>query len=489
LSLTLYVTLALTNCVNPLYIVVMTTLIRKYHPTYNALTDSWKEQDLAYFGGKPWTDFCINRHPLESEAKETSTKACTRYWSRLEYATNPILASAPIQKVQNSAQKSAKDAILKTSSEYINDILKNNADGEGLNWYTWLTSSPLAAEARNGLVYIGVDLPKTDKENVTIQDYTNGTVPPPKFFHLRANQVVNWVETEGDIKKGQFSAFMYFSEMSKKNDQGFMDVVKVLVRWTNDEIITYNASTGAEEAARQVNSFGFVPFVRGDISEPLIKEVVQYSKVAVEINSLSIQNMRDGYFNIPQAIGFELPTDGEGNAVTLNSDRMVNIKDPNGKIAFASPETAPEEETREQLKSLQEQADKSVQQVHSTFAGQIGSGIALKEMSSDAASSVKYMMDILLDKFYVAVHMAMDVVGQAGTVELAHPENYTFSSTADRLDNAEDYRDLASSAPSKEAKKAYTFKANAEVFSGDILEKVNKADEEAIDNEIDVPIL
>jgi hypothetical protein len=465
------------------------TTTKPYHPLYNAMSKEWNEQDLAYFGKKPWTNYCINRHPLESKDEKTSSDACTRFTSRKIYATNPVLVRPPIQKVQNSAQKSGKDADVKTSSEYINDILTTNADGEGLNWYTWLTSEPLAALARNGLVYIGVDLPEAGKDNVTEQDYINGSVPPPKFFHLRANQVVNWIETEGDIKKGQFSALMYKSTITKRNSSGFNDVVKVLVHYTDTQIFTYNLDTGAEEIDVQENSFKFVPFVRAEITLSLIGEAVQYSKAAVELNSLSFQNMRDGYFNILQARGFQIQ-DSEGKAIPLSADKIVNTPAPEKYLEFIAPETAPEGETREQIKALQEQADISVQQVHSSFAQSIGSGVALKEQGSDAASSVKYMMDILLDKFAVAIHMAMKVVGHPGEVVLIHPENYTFSSEAENIENAEDYRGLAETSPSKEAKKAYTFKANAKIFDGEVLEKVNKADADAIDNEADdIPIL
>jgi len=465
------------------------TTTKPYHPLYNAMSVDWNEQDLAYFGKKPWTNYCIDRHPLESKDKKTSSDACTRYYSRKKFATNPVLVRPPIQKVQNSAQKSGKDADIKTTSDYINDILTTNADGEGLNWYTWLTSEPLAALSRNGLVYIGVDLPATDKEVVTEQDFISGTVPPPKFFHLRAAQVVNWTETEGDIKKGQFSALMYKSTINTENSSGFQDVVEVLVHYTETEIFTYNLSTGAEEIPVQINTFKFVPFVRAEITLSLIGEAVQYSMAAVELNSLSFQNMRDSYFNLLVARGFQIQ-DSDGKPVPLSADKIVNTPAPEKFLEFIASETAPEGETREQLKALQEQADVSVQQVHSSFAQSIGSGVALKEQGSDAASSVKYMMDILLDKFAVAVHMAMKVVGHPGEVVLIHPENYTFSSEAENIENAEDYRSLAETAPSKEAKKAYTFKANAKIFDGEVLEKVNKADEEAIDNEADdIPII
>lgn len=465
-----------------------TTQDGKNHPLYNAFSPEWKEQDLAYTGGRVWRSWCIQRHPLECKEKTTSTEATTRFYSRLFYSTNPVSVFPPIQNVQNSAQKSSSDAELNAGNEYLNTILNFNANGEGLNWYTWIAGEPLASLARNKWVYLGVELPPSDKEGgYNLRDYEEGTVPPPKMIFLSAAQVVNWRETEGDIKNGQFSALRYKSsivELDPKTNFDKVTAVEIVI--TADELRYYDGKTGSEiESKREVNTLGFVPFVRAEISSSLIGDAVQYSKQAVELDSLATSNMRDGYFNIIQALGFKMSaTSADGEPMTLSADRLVETPAPDQKIEFASPNTAPEAETREKIKALQEHSDISVQQAHSNFAKQgasIGSGVAYKELSNDQASSVKYMMDNLLDKFAICVFYAQKMTGLGGDIELSKPSDYTFTSESDSIDNAMNYQDLTTGAISKESKKAYNRKANAQVFEGEELKKVNEADDQAID--------
>jgi hypothetical protein len=198
--------------------------------------------------------------------------------------------------------------------------------------------------------------------------------------------------------------------------------------------------------------------------------------------------MRDSYFNIPQALGFTL---AETGVTTLNSDTLIQTPLAENKIEFASPNVAPETETREQIKALQEKLDNSVQQAHtnySTSGATIGSGVALKEQGSHQAASVKFIMDMLLEKFRVTVLYAQRGLGITQEVEIKLPQNYQFESDADKIDSAEALDALAQSALSKESKKAINAKKLEKLFSdAEFRKTLIDADNAAIDAEETVP--
>jgi len=198
-----------------------------------------------------------------------------------------------------------------------------------------------------------------------------------------------------------------------------------------------------------------------------------------------MSNIRDSYFSIPQALGFKLSDTG---AATLNADTLIETPDASNKIEFASPDTAPEQETREQIQSLMQKLDNSVQQAHTNYASSastIGSGVALKEQGSHQSASVKFMMDTLLEKFRVTVYYAQKALGKDGEVIVVFPQSYQFESEADKLEGAEILDTLATTAYSAESKKAINAKKLRKLFSNsEFREKLIKADNEAIDKEI-----
>lgn len=449
---------------------------------------SWNEQDLAIRGKQAWTDYCIHQHYLESNLPYTSSGCETKYYARRFYADNQVPVSPPIKKVQSSAQSSAGEFSVKVADDYLQNILNNDVDGNGLSAYNWLTSKPLERLTGNGRVWIGIHLPATNKDDISNADLQNGEVLPPRWFTLKASDVLDWVEKEGDIKNGQFSQVLYKATYPEVNAiTGFVTYHEAIILYKEDEIITYNES-GRKELDRQENSLGIVPIALADIEESLIGEGVQYSKKAVEISSLSMCNIRDSYFNIPQALGFKL---AETGATTLNSDTLIQTPEAANKIEFASPNTAPEGETREQIKALQEKLDNSVQQAHtnySTSGATIGSGVALKEQGSHQAASVKFIMDMLLEKFKVTIYFAQKGLNLNQEVALVMPENYQFESETDKIDSAEALDALVSTALSKESKKAINAKKLEKLFpDSEFRSQLIEADNAAIDAEQEVP--
>ena len=462
-------------------------IINSRHKEYEAKCYDWNEQDLAIAGKRVWTDYCINRHHLESALEITTSGCSTRYYARLFYADNQVPVGPPIQKVQSSAQGSTGDFTIKVSDKYLQNILDNDINGEGLGSYNWLTSQPLQRLAGNGKVWMGIVVPPLpeDMSSVSRSDMENGKVKPPKWFTLKAHDVLDWVEKDGDIKDGQFSKILYKATYPKMNmDTGFIDYVDSVVLYGEDEIITFS-DTGKEEYSREVNTLGFVPIVAADIGDSLISDAVQYSKKAVEISSLSMSNIRDSYFNIIQALGFKLSETGE---TTLNSDTLIQTPLPENKIEFVSPNSAPEVETREQIKALQEKLDNSVQQAHTNYSTSIGSGVALKEQGSHQAASVKFIMDMLLEKFRVTVYYAQKAIGLTGDVVMGVPETYQFESTSEKLEQAEVLDMLIGTAFSNESKKAINAQKLTKLFTNSELREILiKADNEAIDKAAEVP--
>jgi hypothetical protein len=292
------------------------------------------------------------------------------------------------------------------------------------------------------------------------------------------------VVKDGAAEKGQFSQLLYkatFPEVDPAT--GFIKHCEAVVLYTEEEIITYSES-GRKIYSQEPNTLGYIPIWEACIGESLIGEGVQYSKLAVELESLATSNMRDGYFNIIQALGFDMP---EGQA--LNADTLVTTPEANNKIEFAAPNTAPEVETREKIKALQEQFENSVQQAHSNFSrggATIGSGVAYKEMGSQQAQSVKYIMDTLLEKFKVTLECAIEAVGQSGEMEYKIPDSYEFVSEDNKIEQAEALEALTATALSPESKKAINQKKLEKLFPDSELRKILvEADNAAIEGGAD----
>lgn len=463
-----------------------TKIVNSRNPRWKDNNFDWNEQDLAIRGKRDWSQYCINLHYLESPNQVTSNGICkTRHYARLFYAANPVPVRPAIQNVQTSAQASAGDFKIKApKSDYIQDILDNNVDGEGLSSYNWLTAKPLEKLCGNGLVWLGVSLPALPDgmETVSAADYMQGRVGAPRWFKLNAIDVYDWVEKEGDIEDGQFSMVLYRATYPMPNkDTGFIDHEEAIILYTETEIITYSKS-GRKILNQEANTLGFVPIVSADITESLVGEGVQYSKQAVEIDSLALSNMRDGYFSIPVARGFKV----EGS---LSADDLVETNDAAQTIEFATPGTAPEAETRAKIESQQRQFENSVQQAHSNFSREgatIGSGAAYKELGSKQAQSVEYIMDMLLEKFKVTVLYAMKATGQDGEIEMAMPSSYEFTSEDSKLDQAETLDSLTQTAISKDSKKAINAKKLEKLFQdSEFRQKLIEADNDAIDSGAD----
>lgn len=454
------------------------------------------EQDKAVSGGYDWTDYCIHQHHLETAERYTSSMCETRLYSRQFYATNPVPVAPPIQKVQSSAQASASGFSLKVGNKYLQKLINEDVNGEGLGAYNWATGCPLERLAANGCVWLGLKLPAVPEgmEVVSSADMMRGTVAPPCWFYLKASDVLDWVEKDGDIRKGQFERVMYKATYSERNAvTGFTDIVDAVVLYTEEEIITYN-HTGRKVLAQEPNTLGFVPIVRADVGDSLIAEGVQYSKIAVELDSQSTQNMRDGYFNIIVARGFQMmeqDQDGNMRAVTISSNKIVQTPESDKYLEFVSPDATPEVETREKIKALQSQLDSSVQQAHSNFSqsgATLGSGVAYKEIGSYQAASVKFVMDTLLEKFRVTVYYAQKALGFEGEILMSNPEDYQFENEGDKLDQAETLDALSQTARSKDSEKAINALKIKKLFAdASMREELIKADNVAIDASQPVP--
>ena len=469
-------------------------IINSRHPLYEANKADWNMQDLAFIGGRTWTDFAITQHTFEDPTATSNTGADSCYDQRQYYAANPVSIKPPIEKVQSSAQASSGQAALTVGTgggaDYFQAVLDKNANGEGLGWYSWLVGSPLTGLTLNSKVLIMVVLPPLPEgvEEVQLSDLLDGTIAPPKFAVLPASSVVQWTESEGDIRNGQFTDIMYKSAVWEADgDTGFFKQVPVFIRYTPTTITTYNQD--GKPRSTEVNSAGFVPIVSAEIGGSLVGEGVQYSKQAVELDSLATQNMRDGYFNILVLTGSAMPVAEGEKRPTLSSSTAFNIPE-NAKLNFISPDSTPESETREKILALQNQLDTTVQQAHSNFAktgASVGSGVAYKELGSYQAASVKFQMDILLEKFSVVVFYAQKMLGLDGEIVLKKPEDYSFEAEGDKIEQAIDLEALAASASSKESKKAINAKKLEKLFPDDAIRaELIKADNAAIDEEPEI---
>ena len=469
-------------------------VVKSRHPKYEKNNYLWRQQELALEGGHVWINECLTRHPYESANRITPNQCLERFENRKRIATNPVQVLPAVQKVQSSAQGSASGFDIKVDDEYIHEIISEDIDGNGSSAFSWLTNKPLFYGAGNGLVYLGIEVPAIppDMETVTQADMRNGRVAPPKWFYLKASDVLNWVEKDGDIYDGQFSRLMYKTSYPVMNSEtGFYDFQDAIVLYTDTEIITYN-DTGRKILNHEENSLGFVPIVSVDLGQSLINEGVDFSRTAIEINSYSLQNQIDSFFNFIVARGFKMQsTDEEGNTqvVHLASGKVVSTPEKDNFLEFISPDSAVASETREQINALQNQLDSSVQQAHTNFArsgATLGSGVAYKELGSYQAQSVKYIMDSLLDKFKVTVYYALSAISKSdAVVEMKKPESYNFETQAEAIDQAEALDALSSTALSKESKKAINaLKIKKLVSDSELRGVIIDADNDAIDSEV-----
>lgn len=457
---------------------------------YKKLNSEWEEQDLAFDGGRPWIENSLSLHywdelQLGNYSDKSKNGSPSRYSARKKYADNEIPVSEPIEKVQSSAQQAMSQYEVKTDNTGVDRALHNDADGNGIDSYTWLTGEPLAALERNGIVYLGVMIPEFEVDEPTVQDIESGTVPDPVFFNINASQVLNWVESKGDIRNnGQFERVLYWAVTSVPDEEtNYLKEQIVYVDVSRETITLYDDNF--ENPIERENPLGIVPIVRASIGRSLIKDGVRYSKTAIELGSLSNQNMRDSFFNFLITIGVDVNNNPDGqDGAKISSDSLISLPE-NGDMKFVSPDVSTSAETRERIDDLKKKFEQSVQQAHSNFARQgstLGSGVAIKEVQNEQAQSVKFAMDTLLAKFKVVIHFALKGVGDAKEdFIMAFPSDYVFRSEKDNAEVALDYATFIDDAPSKETKKILNAKKLSFLLEGKSLQEAIKADNEAID--------
>lgn len=374
------------------------TLINCRHHDYSIKQKEWKAIEKALESGPNWTEFKLKRF---------SGECIEDFEARTEAASNVLKVSTPLQSMENLARGSKSQARITGASERVAKIVEEDFDNNGNSWFNWVVDKALRNVPAYGIYYIFASSPANLSKITLDQEKDNN----PFVFGRKPLDILNFRYENGDTRtQGQFSDILFLtSEMVLNSETQYDDHVSVAVRITREDYFifavnkcrAYNIDGVATDFSKGdlirtfPNEIGIVPCRAVDIGESLVKEIVNLSAQAMNVQSAAYIGTVDSNFNQRWTAGEQLPDkykSGEESTLSFNdTSSTFNITEaPSGSI----------DNSIKTIDHIQKIVDVIMQNQYQNLAAKGGnapSGEALTEMNASQAQAVGYNMDKIGD--------------------------------------------------------------------------------------------
>jgi len=444
---------------------------------YRIKHDEWKAIELALESGEKWVDFKLKRFDGE----------CTPdFEARKDAASNVLKVSTALQSMQNLARGSMDQARIEGASDRVADIVENDWDNNGNSWKNWVVDQALLNVPAFGKYWMFASSPANNSPIMLSEEKDNN----PFVFGRRPLQVLNYTYENGDtLTQGQYSDVLVLtSEVVTNRETMFRDTVNIAVRFTREwtfvlavgDCKAYNQTGGIQGFSRgdvirmYPNKSRIVTARSIDIGESLVKEVVNLSAQAMNVQSAAYIGTVDANFSQRWTAGEEIPKE-----YTAGEKTIIAFKSENASYNIAEAPGGTIENSIKALDHIQGIVDIIMQNNYQNLAkkgGNAPSGEALTEMNASQAQAVGYLMDMIGDALSDIVAWLHVLGGEEVPKDLKviMPSTYESTSQADNMTLSLDAQDLT-----VHSEKALEVKLNAKwspITPSEDLEEVVKAE-------------
>ena len=405
----------------------------------------WEAIEKALESGPKWVKFKLKRFDGE---------CTTDFNAREDAASNVLKVATPLQAMQNLARGSKDQARVEGASPRVQGIVDNDFDNNGNSWFNWTVDKALRNTPAYGKFYIFASSPSNVSEIMLSDEKDNN----PFVFGRNPLQVLNYRYENGDTQtQGQYSDILFLtSEVVTNSETLYDDQVSIAVRMTREATFVIAVDTCKAynieglvgdfvkgDVIRMIpNKVGIVTCRSVDIGESIIKELVNLSAQAMNVQSASYISTVDANFNQKWTAGEGLPekfVSGEMSVIEFNQpESSYNVTDaPSGTI----------ENSIKAIDHIQGLVDTIMQNQYQNLAkkgGNAPSGEALTEMNSSQAQAVGYQMDMIGDALGDIVAWLHLLGGEAIPEDLnvIMPSTYESTTQADNMALSLDAQDL-----------------------------------------------
>ena len=406
----------------------------------------WENIKKSLAGGIDWIEHSLKRFDCESIAN---------FELRKLQAINKIPVSTPIQALINLARGSKTQMRIKGASDRVDKICNNDFDNNGNSWTTFAMEKVLKNVIAYGKYFIFASSPQT----LSLITLADEIIFNPLALGSNPLQVVNYRYTNGDTKiNGQFEDILFLTTEIVLDTTTKYDVeVDIAVRMTREEITViavddctaYNINGLPNDYSRGdiirtvPNSIGLVPVRCVDIDGSLVKELVNLSSQAMNIQSGAYLGTLDSNYNQKWVAGGELPDEFTSGASTV-----IQFSDPATKFEITENPAGTIENSIKFNDDLQTTLDTIMQNQYQNLAkkgGNAPSGEALTQMASSQAQAVGYLMDSIADALTDVVTWLHALTGESIKEDIAvvMPETYESTTKQDAVALSLDAQDIS----------------------------------------------
>lgn len=448
------------------------------HSEYIDKIEDWKRVRKALIGGTTWAKEALMQYECEDEKD---------FELRLKSAFNRIKISTALRALQGLARGSKSQARITGAEPRIQQIVDEDFDNNGSDWYSWCVDKLLIDLPAYGKVFIGAASPAL----LVAPKLTDAKDVSPFVFSRTPLQVINWIYENGDTRtKGQFSDILFStSEMVLNDETGFEDSVEILIRITKKEYVviatgpckarTVNGDIGSfseGDIIRQFeNKIGLVPFRCVDIGESIVSDAVNLSLQAMNIQSGCFMGTFDSNYDHIWTAGEEYP---EGDVKT-GARNITCFTDPKSTLNITQNGTSTIVNSVAFNDDLQQALDVMMQNEMTNLAkkgGSAPSGEALTQMNSSQAQAVGYLMDnignAILD--IVAYQHLLAGLKDPADLKVKMPDTYESTTKSDAMTLTLDAQDIV--VYSEEGLRAKLNEKWAPIVAPDLLEELVEAE-------------
>jgi len=437
----------------------------------------WEAIEKALESGPKWVDFKLKRFDGE---------CTTDFEARVDAASNVLKVATPLQAMQNLARGSKDQARVEGASDRVQGIVDGDFDNNGNSWFNWTVDKALRNTPAYGKFYIFASSPSNVSEIMLSDEKDNN----PFVFGRNPLQVLNYRYENGDTRtQGQYSDILFLtSEVVVNGETLYEDQVNIAVRMTREATFVIAVDTckaytidgligdfSKGDVIRMIPNEAKIVTCRSvDIGESIIKELVNLSAQAMNVQSASYISTVDANFNQKWTAGEGLPesfTSGEMSVIQFNKpESSYNVTDaPSGTI----------DNSIKAIDHIQNLVDTIMQNQYQNLAkkgGNAPSGEALTEMNSSQAQAVGYQMDMIGDALGDIVAWLHLLGGEAipEDLKVIMPSTYESTTQADNMALSLDAQELTA-----HSEKALEVKLTAKwspITPSEDLEEVVKAE-------------
>jgi hypothetical protein len=468
-----------------------------HHPSAQNLEDSWRKWRAAYEGG----DYFIEEYLKKFSDKESDAD----FAKRKQLTPVPAHAASAIDEVKNSIFQRMIDVQRKDGTpSYMDAVagLEGGVDLHGRDMNTFLGEQVIAELLVMARVGVFIDMPPL--QGPTLADSYKLR---PYLYRYRAEQIQSWCFVPGKID--EFQSVLLCDRVDKIDEASglpcgawnrwrhcWLEDGLCHVRFFNDQDKCVDMQ-GRPYEGDYILPIPFIPFVCGELTESLMKNVANHQVALLNMESSDVNYAI--FANYPRYVeqsnpgdygDFFRPNSEEGTAAEAGRGRDKEIKSGviqgrqlaiGADAKFIHPSSEPITASMEKQKALKEDIRSLIHLSLSNVKGKMASAESKGYDQQGLEAGLSYVglelqrMERKAAFFWAALENAKQVA------QITYPRKWQIQSDADRRADAEHLRELRDDIPSR----TYQRSISKQIALTMLSDKVTPEELEKINSEIE----